>query len=144
MATTNLDGFTLAGDEVGGGFLLTVQSPISSLIRLDDWTIELQHDSRYVIAHGGQATGYQGVLRQVLTYIQRGLDYISIRGKAELRTQDVADRHVIWWPEQDGLRLRICAAAQMRASFAAAATLTNSAGEAVPSPPAPPAVCTRA
>lgn len=139
MNGPDLDGFLLLEDKSGGGFTLSDESPTSESVDLDGWTIQVKQDSRYVIAQvAKQADSFEDLRQQVLIYVQRGLDYMAVRGRANLRTEDTADRHVIWWPEREGLCARICTTVRFESrSGPELVTLTVNDGSAQPAPELP-------
>ncbi|WP_411728288.1 hypothetical protein [Methyloglobulus sp.] len=92
----------------GAAFLLRMPSPISSTVPLDENSfVEVEKGNHYVVVRTIGLNEYKQAFRYGLELAQKGLDILSIIGKADLSTRDVIDENLVWWSSGDEVNLRI-------------------------------------
>lgn len=134
--TSTVDGMPIAGS--GGAFRLARPSPLDSVFdRGDGWTARIATGSEMVAVCGPGCSSYLQAITNAVGVAQQGLDLFSVRGRADLTTDNTENFHIACWEEAGTSVLRLVAISLLRANIGAAeAVVRNAAGEIVP-PPAP-------
>ena len=107
----NLGGISLADAEgkltSGAAFLLGGPSRVSETLDVcGTGEITVLAGNPYLIArHTGKQLDQ--LLSQGFELAQKGLDLLSVAGKADLTLRDFSDEHILWWPASKGRALRV-------------------------------------
>jgi len=104
----------------GAAFNLLKPHKLNEVIKLPEgWELVLNSQSHYLILRGNQ---YKGDMRTFPAYcyetIQKGLDLLSINGKADISIESGSEEYCIWWKnEKQFLRVVRMTDFKMAASF---------------------------
>ncbi len=143
MAT--LAGVTIADKsskfDSGVALLLQQELQIDEVVSVgSDWEVEVRSGSPYVVARGvGKSTGTSTaeIFASAYEATQRGLDLLSVAGKADLSIRDAMNESLVWWREDGKQVLRVIGAARMTFSFTAELEVRDASGSIKPQPPVP-------
>ncbi|MGO9097947.1 MAG: hypothetical protein ACLP9Y_00325 [Mycobacterium sp.] len=131
-----------AGDtwRSGGVFLLRKPARASASISVDGWTTSVVGGQRAVITCGpSAAASFDATSIEALNAANRGLDYISVTGRADCAIRDAPDDSLIWWPDaaRGGVVMRYRMVQPLPMSLNMTAVVKDPQGNVVHPPPAP-------
>ncbi len=123
--------------------LLQQEHQIDEVISVDsDWEVETRSGSPYVVARGlGKSYGSNAAETFASAYeaAQKGLDLLSLTGKANLSIRDAMNESLVWWREGQKQVLRVIGTARMGISFTAELEeWRDASGNTKPLPTVPP------
>lgn len=64
---------------------------------IDGWTIETRGGSEIVVARGDGGASYEEARDDALAAVNKGLDFLCLRGGPALAVQFAHAEHVVWW-----------------------------------------------
>jgi hypothetical protein len=134
MAT--LAGVTIADRsskfDSGVALLLQQELQVDEVVSVgSDWEVEVRSGSPYVVARGlGKSAGTNTAETFTSAYeaTQKGLDLLSVTGKADLSIRDAMNESLVWWREDGQQVLRVIGAARMGFSFTAELEVRDASG----------------
>lgn len=123
----------------GAAFELVKPARESERISIGQWEIEARQGSSTVVARGGNEDNADDAFRAGLLNAQKGIDFMSIRGGNHLTIKNYEDEYITWWPESNGLTVRVTSISPLIIDTPPAkAIVIDSQGRQVPQPPLPP------
>ncbi len=137
-----LGGISLADSEgnlaSGAAFLLGGPSKVSETVDICGiGEISVLAGSPYLVARQPSEAPDQ-VYSRGFELAQKGLDVLSVTGKADLALRQFSDEHILWWQTEQGQVLRVTSTCTSTATVPPVTlTLTDKSGKAIPSPPPP-------
>ncbi|MGG6293603.1 hypothetical protein ACQ4M4_04180 [Leptolyngbya sp. AN02str] len=91
-----------SGFNFGAAFLLNKKSPISRTVLIENGSIfELNENSSYAVIKLSENVPKRKLPSLGYAQIQRGLDIISVEGRAHLLIKDLS-HYLIWWKSNEG------------------------------------------
>ena len=125
----------------GAAFELQDPAREPEIVALDGWEAEVREGQRTILVRCGSEANYDDAIRAGLATAQKALDLMSMRGGNNLVIKAFDDEHVSWWVEGGEVVIRIVSLAPVRIDLPpATVTVTDSDGNAVPSPATPAVV----
>jgi len=137
-----IDGMSLIDSSAtaacGAAFTLSASSPASAIERVNGaWEVEVRQGSRWVVARGGSASTYDMARDRAIVMTSALLDWLCVKGVADLRIIEATDSHIVWWAAVDGSVLRLKSIGTLTVTLGAPTLVVKDAqGNVVP--PAPP------
>ncbi|MEX2464442.1 MAG: hypothetical protein WD428_01055 [Gaiellaceae bacterium] len=125
----------------GGAFPLGGEAPTSTTeARGSGWVVEIREGSKYVVARGGHESGYDEARKAAMAAANEGLDFIAMRGTANLTIVGGEDDHIVWWAERRKAVLRTVGFVTtfVEVGIPTLTVRDPVTGEPTPQPPAPP------
>jgi hypothetical protein len=124
----------------GAVFLLRKAARKTASVSLDGWVTSVVRGATVVITCGpSAASGWDETFAAALIAANGGLDYMSVTGVADCAIRDARDDCLVWWPDPVGhgtvMRSRMITTYGFTISLTG--TVTDAAGNVVPSPPPP-------
>ena len=117
-----------------GGIFLLSKPPITDVVTVspNGWTTQVKKNMKAVVTFGPAITTDPAATYKVAVRAANdGLDYLSVRGEADVLIETDREYFIVWWPESAGVIMQGTAIGTM--SWAGFAT-----GEVQPSPPLTP------
>lgn len=123
----------------GAVFLLRNPPIMNAAISLDGWTTQVQNGINAVVTFGpGRASDAAGALSESHAAANNGLDYMSVRGSADVAIKIDSDDCLVWWPEGDSSVMQANVVWTTQFAMAAEGVVRDAAGNVQPSPPLNP------
>jgi hypothetical protein len=123
----------------GAIFLLRRPPNLDAAISLDGWTTQVQRGTKAVVTFGpGRATDASGVFSEALEAANNGLDFMSVRGLADVAMESEGDDSIVWWLEGNSAVVQATVYFPFAFSGSAAGVTRDAQGNVVPSPPLNP------
>ena len=97
----------------GASFALVRPATQSTAVGIGEWTVEIAEGRKIVVARGGSASAYLDAFQDGLRHAQQGLDLMSMQGRGNLSIRQSDDEHITWWPDVDGLVVRVTSISQL-------------------------------
>jgi hypothetical protein len=94
----------------GGAFRLSEAASEPATEVIDGWTIELQAGSEIVVARGESGATYKEARDDALAAANKGLDFVCLRGAAQLAIRNAGTEHIVWWSEDSQSIIRLLSA----------------------------------
>lgn len=150
MAT--LEGVIIADNESafdsGIALLLQQECQVNEVVSLDpNWEVEVRSGSAYVVArikgtgaHSQVRSGNQKVsdaFPVAYETAQKGLDFLSVTGKADMSIRDAMDESLVWWREDEVQVLRVIGTARSGFGVYAEVEVRDEFGNVKPPPEMP-------
>ncbi len=123
----------------GAVFLLAQKCNVSEVVYLDSGSeVEIQKDCPYVAARIKGASDANDAFHEGHEVAQKGLDLLSVTGKADLSIKNASDECLMWWREKTIQILRVVAVTKIPVTFEATLGIqTDKNGNIIPQPPPP-------
>jgi hypothetical protein len=122
----------------GAAILLRQPSQVSAMVSIAaDTVVEISSSNPFVVVRTKGCGGAEEAFVSGHEIAQKGLDFLSIRGKADLATREAADEHVVWWRDDDKQILRYVMTITSRWSISARLSVDGEAS-AKPAKPQEP------
>ena len=114
----------------GVALLLEQERQIDEVLSVDaDWEAEVQSDGPYIVARGRSAgTNAAETFAAGYEAAQKGLDLLSLTGKADLSIRDAMNESLVWWRADGAQVLRVISAVRMGVSITAEAEVRDRFG----------------
>ena len=104
----------------GAAFLLAQKCDVSEVVYPDsDSEVEVQEGCPYVIARIRGVSSANDAFNNGHEVAQKGLDLLSITGKADLSIKNASDEYLVWWREKTVQILRVVAVTKIAVTFKA-------------------------
>lgn len=98
----------------GGAFELAQRARESATVKVNGWDVEVRAGHDVVVARGRGEDRFADAYVTALTCAQKGLDLMSISGSNNLVINAFDTDFLVWWPEPQGLVIRICALSSLQ------------------------------
>jgi hypothetical protein len=132
------DGRTFEGTN---GAVLYLQKPAgrSTRLTLSSGVVSSDKGSRaLVVCHNVQSQSFDSALDESIRVAQEALDIWAVKGAMARTLADVADEHIVWWEDTNGLlACRIWATARFSMAFEGRAVVRDKEGNVIPPAPEP-------
>ncbi len=125
-------------------FVLDIESPLSEIIQIAGWEIELEKGSKGVVARTAQPMAQDRVLPEGLDHVEKALDLLAYEKHAAMMLEDHTNSYTALTESRGRLIVEINTQADFDLGFNTLVQVRNAAGEIVPDPPRPPPVLIRA
>ena len=123
----------------GAVFLLRKPPNLDAAISLDGWTTQVKRDVNAVVTFGpSHPKDAAEAFSESLAAANNGLDYMSVRGSADVAIQIDRDDFILWWPDGGGSFMQATAVWTTQFALAMEAVVRDAAGNVQPSPPLNP------
>lgn len=123
----------------GIALLLTQKSSIDDVVQPDSkWEVEVRSDNPYVIARGTGPTDSSTAFALAYEAVQKGLDLLSVTGKANLSIRNASEESLVWWREDQAQVLRVVGSAGLTVNVSVMLEVRDEFGNVKPQPPAQP------
>jgi hypothetical protein len=109
-------------------------------VEIDGWTTTLTQGKKFVVVYGGTERTIEEVRSAALPAANRGLDYLSAQGVADVVISDADDHTIVWALDGGHATMRVTARMPMSLEFRASATVTDANGNVVHQPVPTPVV----
>lgn len=124
----------------GAVFLLRKRARVSCSVSLGGWVTSVVAGQKVVITCGPSVEpSCKATFIDALTAANRGLDYLSVTGRADCVIRDASDDCLVWWPDAalGGVVMRCTVVQPFGVEISMTAVVTDAKGNVVPSPPPP-------
>jgi hypothetical protein len=147
-----LDGVLIADNastfDSGIALLLRQECQINEVVSLDPaWEVEVRSGSAYVVARTKSASAptqvsngdenVSAIFLFAYETAQKGLDFLSVTGKADLSIRDALNESLVWWREDDAQVLRVIGTARQGFSVTVEGDVRDEFGNLKPPPEVP-------
>lgn len=97
----DIDGmsFFSGGATAGAAFLLDHAADVDAIEEIAGWTTEIKTGSRLVVTRGPGPSEYESARDNALDAANKGLDFLSARGRGDYWIRNADDEHLVWWME---------------------------------------------
>lgn len=124
-----------------GGIFVLRNPPINDAVAVspDGWTTLVKKGVKAVVTFGpAAATDATATYRVAIKAANDGLDYLSVRGEADVMIQNDGNHFIVWWPESTGVIMQTTAIESSRLALFATVQVRSADGTVRPSPPLTP------
>lgn len=126
----------------GAVFLLHTSPRYTESVSLDGWITTVVAGERAVVTRGpSNAKNFAETLDLATGMANRGLDYLSVTGRADCAIREASDDCLVWWRDRVAggviVRCRMVPTLSTDLRMTMHATVTDSNGVVQPSPPPP-------
>jgi hypothetical protein len=127
-----------------GGIFLLRKPPITDAeVSLNGWTTQVKKAAKAVVTFGpataANAANAAGTYKAAIKAANDGLDYLSVRGEADVMIQTDRDQSILWWPQSAGVIMQATTVETVGfAGFAVGMVVRGADGNVKPSPPLTP------
>jgi hypothetical protein len=124
-----------------GAIFLSRRGPWTDAVTVSStrWTTCVKQGVKAVVTFGPAATSdAMATYEAAIKAANDGLDYLSVRGEADVMIQTGRDDFIVWWPESTGVVMQATAIQSMGFAMFADVEVRGPDGTVKPSPPLTP------